>query len=58
VALGLTRLLEALLFEVSARDPGTFVAAVVVLLFVAWAATYGPARRAARVDPMAALRTE
>ena len=58
VALGLTRLITALLFQVSATDPPTFSVVPVVLLLVALAAAYLPARRAARVEPMVALRDE
>ena len=57
-ALGLTRLMEAVLFEVSATDPATFVIAPVVLVSVSLLATWLPARRAARVNPMEALRAE
>jgi len=57
-ALGLTRLMEAILFEVSATDPLTFVTAPVVLIAVSLVATWLPVRRASRVDPMEALRAE
>jgi putative ABC transport system permease protein len=57
-ALALTRLIESFLFGVSATDPLTFVAAAGLLLVVTAAAAYVPARRAANVDPMTALRDE
>jgi len=57
-ALALTRLVESFLFGVSATDPMTFVAAAALLLLVTGVAAYLPARRAATVDPMAALRDE
>ncbi len=57
-ALGLSRLLRGLLFGVGPTDPVTFAAAPAVLLAVAALASYLPARRAARVDPMIALRSE
>jgi putative ABC transport system permease protein len=57
-ALGLTRLLSGLLFEVGPTDPLTFVGVATVLALAAFAACYVPARRAARVDPMIALRAE
>jgi len=57
-ALLLTRLMQSMLFGVSAGDPVTFIAAPAGLLAAALLATYLPARRASRVDPMQALRAE
>ncbi len=57
-ALGVSRFLQTLLFEVSPADPATFAAVVVILGGAAFAACYLPARRATRVDPMVALRNE
>ncbi len=57
-AFGLTRLVQTLLFETSPTDPATITATSAVLLLVALLACYLPARRAARADPMVALRIE
>ena len=57
-AWGLTRLMQSILYGVSARDPLTFGVAPVLLLGVSLLATWLPARRASRVDPMEALRHE
>lgn len=58
VAFGVTHVLKALLYGVGATDPLTFAAVPVALALVALLATWVPARRAARVDPIIALRTE
>lgn len=57
-ALAGSRFLASLLYDVPPRDAAAFVAAALVLLAVALLASYLPARRAARVDPMIALRSE
>jgi putative ABC transport system permease protein len=64
VALGLaaalagSRFIESLLYGISARDPGVFATTTVALLAVALVACWLPARRAARLSPLDALRTE
>jgi predicted permease len=58
LAFGLTRLMSALLVDVSPVDPLTYSLVAVGLLVVALLASYLPARRAARVDPMTALRVD
>ncbi len=55
-AYGLTRLMKSLLFGVSPADPATFAGIALLFLLIALMASYLPARRAARIDPMAALR--
>ena len=54
----LTELIAALLFGVTKSDPATFAGVAAILLGVAWLASYLPARRAARVDPVIAMRAE
>jgi putative ABC transport system permease protein len=58
VALGLTRYMQSLLFETTPYDPAVFVGVGLVLLMSAAAACWLPARRAAKVNPVIALRAE
>jgi putative ABC transport system permease protein len=55
-ALGLTRFVSSMLFGVRATDPATFIGVALLLVTVAALACYRPARRAARVDPLVAMR--
>ncbi|HTS11952.1 MAG TPA: ABC transporter permease [Candidatus Limnocylindrales bacterium] len=57
-ALAITRLLKALLFEVTPTDPATFIGVAIVLIVAALLACFIPARRAASIDPNIALRCE
>jgi putative ABC transport system permease protein len=57
-ALALGNLVKSLLFEVAPTDPVTFAGVALVLIAAAMIATYLPARRAAAVDPIIALRAE
>jgi predicted permease len=57
-ALALTRVMNSLLFGVGATDPLTFAFVLALLIVIGLAACYFPARRATRVDPIVALRTE
>lgn len=58
VAVGVTRFMRGLLYDVSATDPATLGGTCVLLLLVAFVASWLPARRAAAVDPSDALRSD
>ena len=58
IALAATGVLESMLFNVGKRDPLTFIVVPIVLVAMALVATWIPARRAARVDPMVTIRTD
>jgi ABC-type antimicrobial peptide transport system permease subunit len=57
-ALGLTRFVRTMLFEIQPNDPTTFAAVAITLSVVAVVAAVVPARRASRVDPVIAIRSE
>jgi putative ABC transport system permease protein len=57
-SLAITRLLRSLLYEITPNDPWTFAVVSAALIIVAMLAAYVPARRAATVDPITALRYE
>jgi len=57
-AFALTRFVRTMLYGLRPTDPTTLIAATIILLAIAIAAAYGPARRASRIDPMQALRHE
>jgi len=58
VALGVTRYMKSMLYDIHTNDPATIAGVAILLTLVAVAACYIPARRATRVDPMVALRYE
>jgi ABC-type antimicrobial peptide transport system permease subunit len=58
VAMAVTRVLQSMLYGVSAADPLTFAAVALVVTVIALVASYVPARRALRIDPAEALRAD
>jgi putative ABC transport system permease protein len=56
--LGASQLVKSFLFETQPNDPGTLILAGAILVSAAILAGYAPARRASRIDPLAALRHE
>jgi ABC-type antimicrobial peptide transport system permease subunit len=58
LSIGAMRLMSSLLFNVSAKDPVTYVVATACVVAIAWVACYLPSRRAAAVNPVNALRAE
>jgi len=58
LAAGMARLSANLLFGVSAQDPAIFISITVAVIAISLLVSWGPARRAASIDPMRALRTE
>jgi putative ABC transport system permease protein len=57
-ALAMTRIMQNLIFEVSPTDPATFALIALLMVSVALIATFIPARRATKVDPLQALHNE
>jgi ABC-type antimicrobial peptide transport system permease subunit len=57
-AVGLARFVESLVFGLNPHDPMTVIASVALFLFIGLIAGYLPARRASRIDPIVALRSE
>jgi ABC-type antimicrobial peptide transport system permease subunit len=58
MSVGVGIAMSGLLFEVGSVDPVTLTGVVILLFAIAWGASYLPARRASRIDPLVALRTD